>query len=305
MGDSTCDRHGCCFFLWRVEKQPVKIWEFTDKSRENGTIVLVSPLQIVIKSVYYKYWVYHAHWMVSHLYSVNGAIYMASDFSRTLALLRREKRISQRTAAGDLQVSQALLSHYENGLREPGLSFVVRAADYYGVSCDYLLGRSLSREGSTVVPSAAGAEGTEADPETALQKKLITDSASVLLDAAAKSGSRQLVQELAAYLSAAEYKLFRYLYAADSSNPEEAFRTHAERFDALCDARMKLTELRVQCAANGGGALGLKSEETKLPRLSLAALPEDYPGRAESLLQVLQDVSDSIEEFDPTTKKKK
>ena len=34
---------------------------------------------------------------------------MASDFSRTLALLRREKRISQRTAAGDLQVSLANL----------------------------------------------------------------------------------------------------------------------------------------------------------------------------------------------------
>ena len=36
-----------------------------------------------------------------------------SDFSRTLALLRREKKISQRAAAGDLGVSQALLSHYE------------------------------------------------------------------------------------------------------------------------------------------------------------------------------------------------
>ena len=53
-----------------------------------------------------------------------------SDFSRTLALLRREKKISQRAAAGDLGVSQALLSHYENGLREPGLSFVLRSADY-------------------------------------------------------------------------------------------------------------------------------------------------------------------------------
>ena len=71
---------------------------------------------------------------------------MASDFSRTLALLRKEKKISQRTAAADLEVSQALLSHYENGLREPGLGFVVRAADYYGVSCDYLLGRSRSQE---------------------------------------------------------------------------------------------------------------------------------------------------------------
>ena len=86
-----------------------------------------------------------------------------SDFSRTLALLRREKKISQRAAAGDLGVSQALLSHYENGLREPGLSFVVRAADYYGVSCDYLLGRSMARDGSAV--PAERMEGTDTETE--------------------------------------------------------------------------------------------------------------------------------------------
>lgn len=230
---------------------------------------------------------------------------MASDFSRTLALLRREKRISQRTAAGDLQVSQALLSHYENGLREPGLSFVVRAADYYGVSCDYLLGRSMSRDGGTALaPTPAEAGEDEAD-SAVLNKKLVADSACVLLDAAAKSGSQQLVDELTTYLSTVEYKLFRYLYAADKSNPSEAFRTDEDRFDALCDARMKLTELRIRCAANGGGALGLKQEDAELPDLSLAALPDDYSGRAESLLHVLQSVSDSIEEFDQTTRKKK
>ena len=67
---------------------------------------------------------------------------MASDFSRTLALLRREKKISQRPAAGALEGSQALLSHYENGTREPGLDFLTRACDYYGVTADYLLGRT-------------------------------------------------------------------------------------------------------------------------------------------------------------------
>lgn len=36
----------------------------------------------------------------------------------------------------DLGISQALLSHYENGIREPGLAFVVKACDYYGVSAD-------------------------------------------------------------------------------------------------------------------------------------------------------------------------
>ena len=70
---------------------------------------------------------------------------MATEFSRTLSLLRKERGISQRTAAGDLGVSQALLSHYENGIREPGLAFVVRACDYYQVSADYLLGRLTDR----------------------------------------------------------------------------------------------------------------------------------------------------------------
>ena len=59
---------------------------------------------------------------------------MNAEFSRTLSLLRQERGVSQRTAAGALGISQALLSHYENGIREPGLAFVVRACDYYGVS---------------------------------------------------------------------------------------------------------------------------------------------------------------------------
>ena len=65
---------------------------------------------------------------------------MATDFSRTLSLLRQERGISQRKAAAQLGISQALLSHYENGIREPGLAFVVKACDYYHVSADYLLG---------------------------------------------------------------------------------------------------------------------------------------------------------------------
>ena len=61
-------------------------------------------------------------------------------FSDRLTLQRKQKGVSQKQAAADLGISQALLSHYENGIREPGLAFLVRAADYYNVSCDYLLG---------------------------------------------------------------------------------------------------------------------------------------------------------------------
>ena len=69
---------------------------------------------------------------------------MGRSFHETLAELRRTRGVSQRQVAADLGISQALLSHYENGAREPGLAFVCRVCDYYGVSADYLLCRSES-----------------------------------------------------------------------------------------------------------------------------------------------------------------
>lgn len=65
-------------------------------------------------------------------------------FSDRLTAQRKLKGVSQKDAAADLGISQALLSHYENGIREPGLQFLVKAADYYNVSCDYLLGHAAN-----------------------------------------------------------------------------------------------------------------------------------------------------------------
>lgn len=67
---------------------------------------------------------------------------MESVFAERLSKIRKEKNISQKSAALDLGVSQALLSHYEKGIRECSPSFIVRAAAYYDVSADYLLGLS-------------------------------------------------------------------------------------------------------------------------------------------------------------------
>ena len=75
---------------------------------------------------------------------------MEKSFSVTLTELRKEKRLTQKEAAAKLGISQALLSHYEKGIRECGLDFVIHIADYYNVSCDYLLGRTPEPEGKTI-----------------------------------------------------------------------------------------------------------------------------------------------------------
>lgn len=60
--------------------------------------------------------------------------------------LRKVRGLSQKQVAADLGISQALLSHYERGIRECGLDFAVKLADYYAVTCDYLLGRDAAQD---------------------------------------------------------------------------------------------------------------------------------------------------------------
>lgn len=103
-----------------------------------------------------------------------------SKFAATLSQLRRERGISQKKAAGDLGISQALLSHYEKGIRECGLDFVVKCADYYGVTTDYLLGVSASRNG--LDPSVYASLGAEDDD---MPLSTLSQATRILLDTAA------------------------------------------------------------------------------------------------------------------------
>ena len=69
-------------------------------------------------------------------------------FSKNLRKLRENKKMSQKAAAASLGISQALLSHYEKGIRECGLNFLARAAKFYGVTTDFLLGLGVSTANS-------------------------------------------------------------------------------------------------------------------------------------------------------------
>lgn len=80
---------------------------------------------------------------------------MLTAFPAMLVKLRTERALSQREAASELGISQALLSHYENGIREPRLEFVVKLCDYYNVSADLLLGR-VEEDSCQVLQKLAG-----------------------------------------------------------------------------------------------------------------------------------------------------
>ena len=59
-----------------------------------------------------------------------------------LKKLRKEKKISQLKLAMDLNMNQNSISRYENEEREADYSTLIKFADYFDVSIDYLLGRT-------------------------------------------------------------------------------------------------------------------------------------------------------------------
>ena len=56
--------------------------------------------------------------------------------------LREDHDLKQQDIAEYLQCSQVCYSHYENGRRDIPTDILIKLADYYNVSIDYLLGRT-------------------------------------------------------------------------------------------------------------------------------------------------------------------
>jgi len=209
---------------------------------------------------------------------------MQSSFSRTLSLLRKEKGISQKEVARSLGISQALLSHYENGVREPGLSFVASAADYYGVSTDFLLGRTMSRDGTAINidelyddASTKQNKLVRGGAAAIMSKKLAVNSLGVLFDIAGRSDDRELCRELYNVLTFTIYKLFRALYCRCGANPEKFFSADDGSAADAADAAQKLSEMRFR--------RHVESCET-LPEISNDTLSRDYPLLFQSLFSL-------------------
>ena len=226
---------------------------------------------------------------------------MNTNFSRIITLLRKEQGISQKKAAADLGVSQALLSHYEKGIRECGLDFVVRVADYYHVSCDYLLGRTADKEGAILsvdnipdgLPGESDAVRT-AGP--ALHKKLIVNSLHVLFDMLQRSENAGVTAYASAYLSLCIYAVFRTLYAANPKNLPGLFSLSDDTFRmaAAPGSLKELAGLMLLCAGKPCGGYEPLSP-AKAPLLLPDQLSRDYPLFAASLLGLLKNAEDRLD----------
>ena len=65
---------------------------------------------------------------------------MENKFAERLFELRQEKHLSQESVAKAIGVSQKAIDFWEKGVNEPKLSYIVKLAIFFNVSCDFLTG---------------------------------------------------------------------------------------------------------------------------------------------------------------------
>lgn len=222
---------------------------------------------------------------------------MNSDFPRIITLLRKERGISQKEAAMKLNVSQALLSHYEKGIRECGLDFVVRVSDFYDVSCDYLLGRSPERTGAKIsyddIPDSniLGKENTlQGSILPTLNKKLIINSLNIIFEILKNVNDKDITNEVSKFINLAVYRIFRIIYESNSKNEATIFTVPSIKSGAGALAAMAISE--AECIYK---LSNIKSTQT-IQKLYISSqiLADNYPLFTSSLLNLITNAENVI-----------
>lgn len=229
-----------------------------------------------------------------------GGFELNNDFPRILTLLRKERGYSQKKVAADLGISQALLSHYEKGIRECGLDFVVRVADYYGVSCDYLLGRTPQRSGAVIsvqdLPSGSSTKAKKGENSLVeYDRRILVNSINIVFAILKKINSESLASYLSTYLFSTVYKVFRILYSSNPKNPQDTFSLDSRLFGALVESTIAMSEAKSRYLLSGesiDGHEGVRKEA--LPTITPETLMRDFPQSASSLFDLIKNTEKSV-----------
>lgn len=219
---------------------------------------------------------------------------MNKDFPRIITMLRKEKKYSQKQVAEDLGISQALLSHYEKGIRECGLDFVIKVSDYYSVSCDFLLGRTPERSGAMLrfedIPDQEDNETALSNKSSLvplLNKKILSNSLTVIYDMLIKANNKSLTANVSNYMMLAFYKVFRTLYTANPENQQTMFAIPKSTYQGYSESQMKVYSTRLEAMTDS------KNTDEYLKKLeeieySSETITENYPKLASSLFNLIQ-----------------
>jgi len=222
---------------------------------------------------------------------------MNNQFPRLITLLRQEKGISQKKAAQILEVSQALLSHYEKGIRECGLDFIIKCADYYNVSTDYLLGRTPDRQGAFIQIDELPDENTMGKENVfrgsmlpVLNKKLIINSLNIIFEFLQNAKNKELTTECSNEIMLAVYKVFRYIYSLNNANPDSLFAADDDVFTEYANIAVLNCDIKLKAISGISKSRKIRKADIDKTMFALnqSEIESRYPLFATSLFNLVQ-----------------
>ena len=76
----------------------------------------------------------------SDKFNKKGGLKQMQVYQLRIKELRTDKDLSQQDVAEMLGIKQTVYSRYETGKNDMKIDYIVKLANYYGVSADYILG---------------------------------------------------------------------------------------------------------------------------------------------------------------------
>lgn len=214
-----------------------------------------------------------------------------ASFSNNLLCLRKERGISQKQAADELGISQSLLSHYEKGIRECGLDFIVKAAGYYNVTCDYLLGRTPQRTAETAEQSNDVAVNTYNRKGDNANLRVIVNNIDFIYTLLSQIRDREITRCTSEILMTDVYEVFRLLYNVNPQNDEHIFILSQLSQKSYINAHRELKKAKLFEAVE---KLSRSRQTDRKPSLSYEIIMRDYADTAPSVLNLIHGVEKAI-----------
>ena len=204
---------------------------------------------------------------------------MKNKFSTRIAAVRKKSGMSQKAAAAKLGISQALLSHYEKGIRECGLDFVMKAAKVFNVSSDYLLGLTDRLPADSA--DAAIYNELAKKPKLYLGRNTLQNATDLLYSITARFGNPKMYSDLNNMLYSNVYMALQMFNQATAGESDDLF--------GLSHNKALIHSLNIQASAYEH--LSAKLEESGLDfSLDKKTLKSEFSANFDSAISIIETV---------------
>ena len=139
--------------------------------------------------------------------------------AKRLSELRKEKGVKQDEIAELLNVKRATIANYETGKRAPDYETIIKLADYYGVSCDYIL-RGVTSEFANI-HSTTGLSGRAIEILKDMNEIEDIDFLNLINYLIEETNFKKYDEESYKIEQSLIYKLIQYLFYASPKNNKE------------------------------------------------------------------------------------